>query len=296
MSEQRLEIAIQKSGRLAEMSLGLLKKCGISLEKSKDQLLCKSQNFPLDVLLVRDDDIPAFVSMDVCQLGIVGQNVLVEKQATAQNGKLENIIQVLELGFGKCRLSLAAPNECACDDLSFFNNKTIATSYRGILGQYLKEKGLSSEIVTMRGAVEIAPKTHMADAICDLVSTGGTLASNGLKEIETIFQSQAVLVKNAEIPDALMDIYTRLLLRIKAVLRAENSRYIMLHSPVAALEEIKALLPGSDAPTILPLQGYEDKVALHAVCDEEIFWNTMEELKAKGASSILVLPIEKILD
>ena len=295
MTNERLKIAVQKSGRLTELSLHLLEKCGISLEKSKDQLLCKAQNFPLDVLLVRDDDIPAFVAKDVCQLGIIGQNVLFEKQANA-NGNFSDIASVLEFGFGKCRLSLAVPNDVSYKNTSFFENKIIATSYKGVLTQYLKEQGISAKIVTMQGAVEIAPKMHLADAICDLVSTGSTLASNGLKEVEILQQSQAVLIKNADISSSLEEIYERLLTRMKAVLKAQNSRYIMLHSSLKALDDIKAVLPGSETPTIVPLQGYDDKVAVHAVCDEEIFWNTMEALKANGASSILVLPIEKMLD
>ncbi len=295
MNETRLKIAIQKSGRLADISLSLLEKCGINLEKSKDQLLCKAQNFPLDVLLVRDDDIPAFVATDVCQLGIVGQNVLHEKQANA-NGTFAALDSVLELGFGKCRLSLAVPNEVTYEGLSFFDGKTIATSYKGLLSKYLEEQGISAKIVTMQGAVEIAPKTHLADAICDLVSTGSTLTSNGLKEVETFLQSQTVLVKNTDISPQFEEIYKRLITRMKAVLKAQNSRYIMLHSSLDVLDDIKDVLPGSETPTIVPLQGYDDNVAVHAVCDEEIFWNTMEELKARGASSILVLPIEKMLD
>lgn len=295
MNETRLKIAVQKSGRLAELSLRLLEKCGIGLEKSKDQLLCKAKNFPLDVLLVRDDDIPAFVATDVCQLGIVGQNVLLEKQATA-NGNLAALVSVLALGFGKCRLSLAIPNDVSYPGISFFEGKTIATSYKGVLSQYLEAQGISAKIVTMQGAVEIAPKTHLADAICDLVSTGSTLASNDLKEVEILQKSQSVFIKHADIPKPLEAIYARLLTRMKAILKAQNSRYIMLHSTVEALDDIKAVLPGSDAPTIVPLQGHDDKVAVHAVCDEEIFWNTMEDLKTKGASAILVLPIEKMLD
>ncbi len=295
MTTERLKIAVQKSGRLSEPSLRLLEKCGIDLEKSKNQLLCKAQNFPLDVLLVRDDDIPAFVATDVCQIGIVGQNTLLEKQASA-NGNFSTLNSILELGFGRCRLSLAVPNESTYEGLQFFDGKTIATSYKGLLGQYLEQQGINAKIVTMQGAVEIAPKTHLANAICDLVSTGSTLASNGLREVEILLQSQAVLIRNAAMPEPLAKIYGRLLTRMQAVLRAQNSRYIMLHSTLQALENIKAILPGSETPTVLPLQGCDNKVAVHAVCDEEIFWDTMEELKAKGASSILVLPIEKMLD
>ena len=294
-TDQRLKIAVQKSGRLAELSLRLLEKCGIELEKSKDQLLCKAQNFPLDVLLVRDDDIPAFVANDVCQLGIIGQNVLFEKQAL-NSAEFNKITSILDLGFGKCRLSLAVPNETSYEGLSYFEGKTIATSYEGVLAQYLKEQNIAAEIVTMQGAVEIAPKTHLADAICDLVSTGGTLASNGLKEVQTLLQSQSVLIKNETLAPQLNTIYERLLARMKAVLKAQNSRYIMLHSPKDKLDAIQSVLPGSENPTVVQLQGRDDMVAIHAVCDEGVFWDTMEDLKAKGASSILVLPIEKMLD
>lgn len=295
MTTERLKIAVQKSGRLSELSLRLLEKCGIGLEKSKDQLLCKARNFPLDVFLVRDDDIPAFVATDVCQIGIVGQNVLLEKQASSR-GPFKTLESVLELGFGKCRLSLALPNELNYEGVSFFDGKTIATSYQGLLSQYLEQQGIKAKIVTMQGAIEIAPKTHLADAICDLVSTGNTLVSNGLKEVETLLQSQAILVRNKGRLDPLIEIYEQLLIRMKAVLRAQNSRYVMLNCPLEALEQIKSILPGSDSPTVIPLQGCDDKVSVHAVCEEEIFWNTMETLKTVGASAILVLPIEKMLD
>ena len=296
MENTRLKIAVQKSGRLAERSLDLLSKSGITLEKSKDQLLCRAQNFPLDVLMVRDDDIPAFVATDVCQLGVVGENVLLETQARSENGSFARLETIIKLGFGRCRLSLAAPNEVDYADLNFFNGKTIATSYKGLLAQYLQKQNIDAKIVTMRGAVEIAPKTQLADAICDLVSTGSTLVSNGLKEVETILNSQAVLIKNPDIPDNLNHISTRVITRMNAVLKARNSRYIVLHAPVNMLDEIKAVLPGSEAPTVIPLKGCDEQVAVHAVSEEEVFWNTMEDLKTRGASSILVVPIEKMMD
>ena len=296
MENSRLKIAVQKSGRLAERSLDLLSKCGVRLEKSKDQLLCRAQNFPLDVFLVRDDDIPAFVSTDVCQLGIVGENVLFELQSRSENASFSKIISLIKLGFGKCRLSLAIPSEMHYDDPSFLNGKTIATSYQGLLSNYLKKQKIDAKIVTMRGAVEIAPKTQLAEVICDLVSTGNTLKSNGLKEVEVLLNSQALLIKNSNMPDELTKICTRLATRMNAVLKAQNSRYIVLHAPVSMLDEIKAVLPGSEAPTVIPLKGCDDQVAVHAVSEEEVFWNTMEDLKNKGASSILVLPIEKMMD
>ena len=293
--EKRLKIAIQKSGRLADMSLQLLEKCGILLAKSRDQLLCRAQNFPLDIFLVRDDDIPAFLSTDVCQLGILGQNALLEKQALG-NGKFVSLKQLLPLGYGKCRLSIAVPHDFTYDSIASLNGKVIATSYKGLVSEYLAKQNIKADIVTMEGAVEVAPRTHLADVICDLVSTGNTLTSNGLAEKEVILQSQAVLATNQIMDLEIKSLADKITSRIKAVLRAENSRYIMLNSPTDSLEAIKAVLPGSQSPTIMPLQGRDDMVAVHAVCEEGVFWDTMEDLKANGAKSILVVPIEKMLD
>ncbi len=294
-NDGRLKIAIQKSGRLSEKSFALLEKAGISLQKSKDQLLCRARNFPLDIFLVRDDDIPAFLTNQVCQLGIIGQNTLLETQLLEAE-TYGGLSQVIELGFGRCRLSIAVPNDMPYDGLQSLAGRTIATSYRGLLASFLAERGVDANIVTMEGAVEVAPRTHLADAICDLVSTGNTLISNGLAEKDIILQSQAVVIQNNDMQDDLKSLCETLLARINAVLRAERSRYIMLNSPVAALDEIKAVLPGSQSPTVMPLQGNDDMVAVHAVCDEEVFWSTMEALKERGASSILVVPIEKMLD
>ena len=293
--EKRLKIAIQKSGRLADKSLQLLEKCGIKLAKSRDQLLCRAQNFPLDIFLVRDDDIPAFLATDVCQLGILGQNALLEKQALG-NGKFATLTQLISLGFGKCRLSIAVPHDFTYDALSSLNGKVIATSYKGLLGLYLATHNIRADIVTMEGAVEVAPRTHLADVICDLVSTGSTLISNGLLEKDVILQSQAVLVANQINDLEIAALADKITSRIQAVLRAENSRYIMLNSPIESLQAIKAVLPGSHSPTVMPLQGRDDLVAVHAVCEEGVFWDTMEDLKANGAKSILVVPIEKMLD
>ena len=294
-TDGRLKIAIQKNGRLSEKSFALLEKAGISLQKSKDQLLCRAHNFPLDIFLVRDDDIPAFLEKEVCQLGILGQNTLLETQALdpQQFGGLD---QVLPLGFGRCRLSIAVPNDMTYSGVADLAGLTIATSYRGLLSAFLSERGIDARIVTMEGAVEVAPRTHLADAICDLVSTGNTLISNGLREEDIILESQAVIIRNNEMDADAAALCDKLLDRVTAVLRAENSCYIMLNSPTAALEEIKSILPGSQSPTVMPLQGRDDMVAIHAVCEEEVFWSTMEDLKSRGASSILVVPIEKMLD
>ena len=293
--EKRLKIAIQKSGRLAEQSLKLLEKSGITLAKSRDQLLCRAENFPLDIFLVRDDDIPAFLATDVCQLGILGQNALLEKQALG-NGKFADLRQVLPLGYGKCRLSMAVPHDFPYQSLASLEGKVIATSYRGLLGDYLKANNIKADIVTMEGAVEVAPRTHLADVICDLVSTGSTLISNGLVEKDVILRSEAVLVSNNIADEQIAALAEKFTSRIKSVLRAENSRYVMLNSPTDSLAAIKAVLPGSQSPTVMPLQGRDDMVAVHAVCEEGVFWDTMEELKANGAKSILVMPIEKMLD
>jgi ATP phosphoribosyltransferase len=294
-NDGRLKIAIQKSGRLSEKSFVLLEKAGISLQKSKDQLLCRARNFPLDIFLVRDDDIPAFLTNQVCQLGIIGQNTLLETQKLEAE-TYDGLSQVIELGFGRCRLSIAVPDDMPYTGLESLAGRTIATSYRGLLAAFLAERGVAANIVTMEGAVEVAPRTHLADAICDLVSTGNTLISNGLAEKDIILQSQAVIIQNNEMQDDLKSLSETLLARINAVLRAERSRYIMLNSPVGALDEIKAVLPGSQSPTVMPLQGNDDMVAVHAVCDEEVIWATMEALKDRGATSILVVPIEKMLD
>ena len=234
----RLKIAIQKNGRLSEKSFALLEKAGISLQKSKDQLLCRAQNFPLDIFLVRDDDIPAFLEKEVCQLGILGQNTLLETLAL-DHDQFSGLQEVMPLGFGRCRLSVAVPNDMPYAGIEALEGLTIATSYRGLLSAFLAEKGVKAQIVTMEGAVEVAPRTHLADAICDLVSTGNTLISNGLREEDMILQSQAVIVRNSDMDPVSAGLCDKLLARITAVLRAENSRYIMLNSPIAALEDIK---------------------------------------------------------
>jgi ATP phosphoribosyltransferase len=202
----------------------------------------------------------------------------------------------LPLGYGKCRLSIAVPHDFNYQSIESLNGKVIATSYKGLLAQYLADRKIDADIVTMEGAVEVAPRTHLADVICDLVSTGSTLVSNGLVEKDIILQSQAVLVTNQIDDTEIAALAEKVTSRIKAVLRAENSRYIMLNSPIDSLEAIKAVLPGSQSPTVMPLQGRDDMVAVHAVCEEGVFWDTMEDLRANGANSILVVPIEKMLD
>ena len=295
--EQRIKIAVQKTGRLTDHSIDLLERCGLKLTRSKDQLICYGENMPIDLLLVRDDDIPGLVGEDVCDLGIVGLNVVEEKRLTRESEGRETLFkQVFELDFGHCRLALAAPDSVEYEGVSSLENSRIATSYVGLLSEYLKKHGLQAEAVYFSGAVEIAPKLGRAEYICDLVSTGATLKANGLRELETLLESEAVVIQTqkplAPEKQALVD---KILQRLDGVLQVRESKYIMLHAPKSALPEIRDLLPGSEAPTILRLDGNDDKVAVHAVCRENVFWETLENLKAAGASSLLVLPVEKML-
>ena len=296
-SEQRIKIAVQKTGRLTDHSFDLLERCGLKITKSKDQLFCYGENMPIDILLVRDDDIPGLVSDDVCDLGIVGLNIVEEKrQGLLSAGREAMYKQVFELDFGHCRLSLAAPEGIKYEGSSSLKNRKIATSYPGLLRKYLNEENISAEIVYVSGAVEIAPKLGRADYICDLVSSGSTLDANGLRELDVLLESEAVVIQTrAELSPEKQALVDRILQRLDGVLQVRESKYIMLHAPRTALSEIRRLLPGSEAPTVIPLDGVGDKVAVHAVCRETVFWETLENLKAAGASSLLVLPVEKML-
>ncbi len=295
--EQRIQIAVQKSGRLTDHSLDLLERCGLKFTQSKDQLFCYGENMPIDLLLVRDDDIPGLVSDDVCDLGIVGLNVVTEKRCSlAGEGREALFDQVFELDFGHCRLSLAAPDDSDYTGPRSLAGKRIATSYEATLRDYLEREGIDAEIVYFSGAVEIAPRLGRADFICDLVSTGSTLKANQLREVQTIAESEAIIIQTrAELPPAKQRWVDKLLQRLDGVLQVRESKYIMLHAPRSALPEIKRLLPGSEAPTVMPLDGDEGRVAVHAVCRENVFWETLENLKAAGASALLVLPVEKML-
>jgi len=295
--EQRIQIAVQKSGRLTDHSIDLLQRCGLKLTRSKDQLFLYGENMPIDLLLVRDDDIPGLVSDDVCDLGIVGLNVVEEKrQELLGDGRKPRFKQVFELDFGHCRLALAVPDGTEYSGRTSLNNRKIATSYVNILRDYLTKNGIDAEPVYFSGAVEIAPKLGRADYICDLVSTGSTLAANGLTEVETLLESEAVVIQTeAILSDEKQALVDRMLQRLDGVLQVRESKYIMLHAPRDALPQIRDLLPGSEAPTVIPLDGAGDKVAVHAVCRENVFWETLENLKAAGASSLLVLPVEKML-
>ena len=297
MDELRLKIAVQKSGRLADPSVDLLVRCGLKLSRGKDQLVGYGENLPLDVLFVRDDDIPDLVQQDVCDLGLVGLNVLEEKRLElSARGHPARFQCVRTLDFGRCRLALAVPHGSAWDGTRSLRGRRIATTYPLLLAQYLRERDIDAEIVTLSGAVEIAPRLGRADLICDLVATGSTLQANHLREVETVLESHAVLIRTPlDLPAAKHEWVQRLLMRIDGVQQVRESKYIMLHAPRSALPEIRRLLPGSESPTIIPLEGCADRVAVHAVCRENVFWETLESLKKAGASAVLVLPVEKML-
>ncbi|HVN42256.1 MAG TPA: ATP phosphoribosyltransferase, partial [Steroidobacteraceae bacterium] len=271
--------------------------CGLKYSRGKDQLMCYGENMPLDVLFVRDDDIPDLVQEDVCDLGLVGLNVIEEKRlAMAARGTPPTFELIQKLDFGRCRLSLAVPEEFSYTGLGSLAGQRIATTYPHVLGRFLTENSIRAEIVTLSGAVEIAPRLGRADLICDLVSTGSTLTANHLREVAVVLDSQAALVHTpVPLPAEKADWVRRILVRIDGVQQVKESKYIMLHAPRAALPEIKKLLPGSESPTVIPLDGAGDKVAVHAVCRETVFWETLESLKAAGASAVLVLPVEKML-
>ena len=252
---------------------------------------------PLDILLVRDDDIPGLVSAGACQLGIAGLNVVQAQRLEQQQRGEEAGIEVLrELGVGQCRLALAAPEGVPYEGVQSLQGERVATSYPNLLRNLLGENGVQAEIVVMSGAIEIAPKLGKADFICDLVSTGSTLAANHLRETQTILESQSVLLRtNKTLEQASEAWIQRLIRRMDGVLQVRECKYIMLHAPRSALKAITDLLPGSEAPTVMPLEGRPDKVAVHAVCPEAVFWETLERLQSAGATSLLVLPVEKML-
>jgi ATP phosphoribosyltransferase len=295
--DTRLKLAVQKSGRLTDPSLDLLSRCGLKLSRGKDQLMGFGENMPLDVLFVRDDDIPDLVQEDVCDLGLVGLNVLEEKRLElASRGQPALFQTVRSLDFGRCRLSLAVPEGTQFTGPAWLQGRRIATTYPYMLGRFLKQHDLSAEVVVLSGAVEIAPRLGRADAVCDLVSTGSTLQANHLREVLTVLESHAVLIRTPlPLAPAKDEWAERLLMRIDGVQQVKESKYIMLHAPRSALPEIRRLLPGSESPTIIPLEGFPDRVAVHAVCRENVFWETLESLKKAGASAMLVLPVEKML-
>ena len=282
----KLKLAIQKSGRLSEDSLKLLKDCGIDLRNVKDRLKTESDNFPLEVFFLRDDDIPQYVEDGVADVGIVGENVVFEKN------KKVDIVE--KLGFGKCRLSVAIPKNEKYIDASFLNGKKIATSYPVLVQNFLNEKHIKAEIHEISGSVEIAPGIGLADAVCDLVSSGSTLFMNGLKEVEVILQSQSVLIKNKNLSAELQSLLDKIIFRIESVKKAKNNKYILLNAPNNKLDEIISLLPGMRSPTVLPL-ATEGWSSVHSVVSESKFWDIIEKLRTAGAEGILVIPIEKMI-
>lgn len=282
----KLRLAIQKSGRLHDDSMRLLKECGIDISNGVNKLKADATNFPIEVFFLRDDDIPQYVEDGVADIGFVGENVVFEK-----NKKVE--IQE-KLGFGKCRLSMAVQRNEVYESAHFLKNKKIATSYPVIVADFLKTKGIEAEIHEISGSVEIAPGIGLADAICDLVSSGSTLFMNGLKEVEVIFESQAVLIKNNLLNEVQQQLLQRLIFRIQSVKKAKNNKYILLNAPNNKLDEIIGLLPGMKSPTVLPL-ATEGWSSVHSVLNENDFWNIIEQLKAAGAEGILVVPIEKMI-
>lgn len=284
--ENIIRIAVQKSGRLSEDSLSLIKECGIKFYNGTGKLKSTSTNFPIEFLFLRDDDIPGYVADGVADLGIVGENELVEKNKE---------VQVLKkLGFSKCRLSLAIPKSEEYAGLTYFEGKNIATSYPKILGDYLKANKIQADIHEISGSVEIAPSIGLAEGICDIVSSGSTLMMNGLKEVEEIFRSEAVLISHPHMNAAKKAIVDKLLFRMNAVQKGKSSKYVLLNAPNESLEKIVSLIPGMRSPTILPLaqKGWS---SVHSVLSEDQFWENIEELRAAGAEGILVVPIEKMI-
>ena len=281
-----IKIAIQKSGRLYEDSVRLLKECGIELRNVKDRLRTESDTFPLEVFFLRDDDIPQYVEDGVADIGIVGENVLYEKARSVET--------VERLGFGKCRLCIAVPRGYAYEGTGSLMGKRIATSYPRLVAEHLERKGVKAEIHEISGSVEIAPGIGLSDAVADLVSSGSTLFMNGLREVETILESQAVLIRNKSLSSEALSLLSKLLFRIQAVKKAKRNKYVLLNAPNDRLDEIVSLLPGMKSPTVLPLaeSGWS---SVHSVLSEEEFWDRIEKLKDAGAQGILVVPIEKMV-
>lgn len=296
-ANKKFRIAMQKSGRLSNDTTDLLKSCGLQINKREDRLIAHVENMEIDILRVRDDDIPGLVMDHVVDWGFVGQDVLEETTLERkQDGLSTGYTEVRKLDFGGCRLSLAIPVEQEWKGVKSLEGLKIATTYPNLTKRYLDSKGVSFKTVHLTGSVEVAPRAGLADAICDLVSSGATLEANGLKEVEVVFRSQSILIQRDQplYPEK-AEIVETLINRIDGMMQAHGSKYIMLHAPKDKLKEITALLPGAESPTILPLENNSDHVALHVVSTENLFWETMEKLKALGASAILVLPIEKML-
>ncbi|XRX42544.1 MAG: ATP phosphoribosyltransferase [Buchnera aphidicola (Eriosoma harunire)] len=298
VDNNRLRIAIQKSGRLSDDSKELFIRCGIKINLEQARLVACAENISIDVMKVRDDDIPGLVMDGIVELGIIGKNVLEEGVLSRKAQGKDACYEVLcDLDFGVCRLSLAIPKDTKYVNLKCLNNNRIATSYPYLLTKYLNEKHIVFRSFLLNGSVEVAPRAGLSDAICDLVSTGGTLEANGLREVEVIYHSNACLIsKIGEISLFKKNIINKLMIRIQGVIAARESKYIMLHAPSDKLDEVMRLLRGAERPTVSKLAGDNTHVAMHMVSRESIFWETMERLKSLGASSILVLPIEKMME
>lgn len=285
-TNKKLRIAIQKSGRLNEDSIRMLKECGIELDNGMNKLKATAFNFPIEVLFLRDDDIPEYVAQGVADIGIVGENVLVESGADVKT--------IERLGYGKCRLSIAVPKNAKYPGIKSLEGKRIATTYKTVLSKFLKKNKINAEIHEISGSVEIAPGIGLAEAICDIVSSGSTLFMNGLKEVETVMQSEAVLIGNPDLSATDMKIVERLLFRIRASRRAKNNKYVLLNAPNDKLDKICSMIPGMKSPTVLPLlePGWS---SVHSVIEEDQFWEIIEKLRDAGAQGILVVPIEKMV-
>lgn len=283
----KLKVAIQKSGRLNEESLELLKECGISINNGKDQLMAQASNFPLEVLYLRNSDIPHYVEDGVVDLAIIGENTVIEKRA--------DVSKLLDLGFSGCRVSIAIPKSEEFTGLEWLQGKKIATSYPNTLNDFLQQNNIQAEAHVITGSVEIAPGIGLADAICDIVSSGSTLFKNGLTEVYTLFKSTAFLVANPNLDEEKQVLVEQLIFRIKAVLAAKCNEYILLNAPEEKLEEICRVLPGVKSPTVMPLR-MKGWYSLHSVVNENQFWESIGALRAAGAEGILVVPIEKMIE
>jgi ATP phosphoribosyltransferase len=286
MQEMKLKIAVQKSGRLSEDSTGLLKRCGVKFNNGLGKLKSEAENFPVEIYFLRDDDIPEYVADGVADVGIVGENVLAETD--------KKVDSIEKLGYGKCRLSLAVPKNFAYQSVRDFGGKRVATTYPKILSEFFSVNKVNADIHTISGSVEIAPSIGLADAVCDLVSSGSTLFTNGLREVETVMESEAVLIARKNLPADLQTILEKLLFRIKSVKAAKQNKYILLNAPDEKLTEILRLLPGIKSPTVMPLatRGWS---SVHSVIDESDFWEIVEQLKIAGAEGVLVLSIDQMI-
>lgn len=282
----KLKIAIQKSGRLFEDSIKLLKDCGIFYNDGRDQLKVECETFPMEIYFLRNSDIPQYVEDGVVDIAIVGENLLIEKQ--------KDIETVQKLGFSKCRVSLAVPKNVDTDDISFFQNRKIATSYPNTLRNFLQENGIHAEIHLISGSVEIAPNMGLADGICDIVSSGSTLFKNGLRETRTILKSEAVIAKNKNLSSEKEHLLEKFLFRVKAVLKAKNTKYILMNVPNDKIAQVSDILPVLKSPTVIPLAD-EAWSSIHSVIEEKRFWEVIDELKQAGAQDILIIPIDKMV-